>query len=194
MNHNPFLSLIKKIHDGSLKQFNVLARTYAQVTDGEKMDGGNAGMTYERIFYAVSKKMKIRCTFFESDNVVDFFFSDYGAFLQIKTNQGGSNSCVYQFGKTKAKVRGEAVEEAGQKIRNIFDREGYESAENFYLMSYNFRADTLDVYHLAEVKNDRVVIIDDFIHQSPRGFNPDSPVGTELKFSMSVLRQLYRFP
>jgi hypothetical protein len=156
------------------------------------MDGGGAGLAYERIMHKVFKHYEVRATFYESGGVVDFHLPDYRALLQVKTNQGGKSSADYQFGKTVAKVRGEAVMEAEQKISEQFI--DTPSVENLYLSSFNFGDNTLDIYHLAQHLNNRFKIINNFTRVQPRGFNPDAPVGNELKFKVTTLERVYRCP
>lgn len=196
MTHDIFVRNLRDIHIIALKRINrVVAAQLAETKEvgGVQMSGGAYGELYEKIYLSVALSKKLRVVSSPHGAVTDIYFDDYRSLLQIKTNQGGPRSLVYTGGKTKYTTRGEAVAEyRGKVVEQFVDI--YPSSENFYMMSYNAKDDYLDIFHLAERDGKRILFVDNFIHKSPRGYDPDAPVRTQLEFSQSVLRRLARFP
>jgi hypothetical protein len=196
MTHDIFIKNLRDLHNIALKRINrVVAAQLAETKEvgGVQMSGGAYGELYEKIYLSVALSKKLRVVSSPHGAVTDIYFDDYRSILQIKTNQGGAESLTYTAGKTKYTTRGEAVSEYREKVMEQFI-DVYPSAENFYMLSYNAKDDYLDFFHLAERDGKRVSIVDNFIHKSPRGYDPSAPVRTQLKFAQSVLRRLARFP
>lgn len=196
MNHQPFIGLIKSIHHFTVRRVDLIQNTMKKFSGGSGLSGGAYGETYEKVFVQACREKKIRVVVSPHGAVTDVYFEDYRAMLQIKTNQGGGKAISYNGGKTlqKGGSRGDAVKLYASRVREQFN-DVYQAAENFYLMSYNAMGKIFDVYHLAEVsKSNKIVFIDDFIHQAPKGYNPKSRVGHELLFSVNVLHKIYGEP
>lgn len=196
MNHQPFIGIIKSIHHFTVRRVDLIQNTMKKFSGGSGLSGGAYGETYEKVFVQACREKKIRVVVSPHGAVTDVYFEDYRAMLQIKTNQGGKNACIYCAGKTlqKGGSRGDAVKLYASRVREQFN-DVYQAAENFYLMSYNVAGGIFDVYHLAQVTaGNKIVFVDDFIHKQTRGYNPKARVGMQLEFSTSVLHKIYGEP
>jgi len=195
MNHEGFVSLIRPIHKFTVNRMNLIQKTMKKFSGGKGLSGGAYGETYESVFVQSCREKKIRIIVSPHGAVTDVYFEDYQAMLQIKTNQGGNKAISYNGGKTlhKGGTRGDAVKLYVSRVTEQFN-DIYDSAKNFYLMSYNADGQIFDVYHLAEIKKNRLLFVNDFIHKAPKGYNPHSRVGHELLFSVNVLHKIYGEP
>ena len=195
MNHQPFIVLVRELHRATKRRMDIIQKTVTGFTGGTGLSGGAYGETYEKVFVQICFERNLRIEVSPFGAVTDVYFHDYRAMLQIKTNQGGKKCFVYNGGKTKNKggTRGEAVALYVERVEEQFN-DVYEAAENFYLLSYNAKANTLDVYWLATTEGKKVAFIDDFIHQQAKGYDADARVGMQLEFSMCVLRKIYGNP
>jgi len=195
MNHLIFVNLVRSIHRLTKSRMDKIQKNVKTFCAGDGLSGGAYGETYEKVFVQVCYEKKLRVLVSPKAAVTDVYFEDYFALLQIKTNQGGDKANQYCAGKTKKKgcTRKEAVLLYVERVEEQFNVI-HDAAKNFYLLSYNARANIFDIYHLAKSVGRKVVFINGFIYKQPKGYNPEARVGQQLEYSTTVLHKLFGEP